>query len=67
MVTGGKHKNYTTKIDDKHGTYIAKIGVDKVIADRYKRDGLLDTRPSKIFHVACPGRWRNLGTGQNYL
>ena len=33
---GGEHKNYITRIDGKHGNYIAKIGVDKIIADRYK-------------------------------
>ena len=53
----GEHQNYITKIDGKHGRYIAKIGVDKIIADRYK---LPHTGPSKIFHVVCTGRWRNL-------
>jgi len=33
---GGEHQNYITKIDGKHGRYIAKIGVDKIIVDRYK-------------------------------
>ena len=51
----GEHQNYITKIDGKHGRYIAKIGVDKIIADRYK---LPHTGPSKIFHVACTGWWR---------
>ena len=32
----GIHQNYITKIDDKHGEYIAKIGVDKILADTYK-------------------------------
>ena len=30
---GSEHKNYITKIDGKHGKYIAKRGVDKIIAD----------------------------------
>ena len=36
----GEHHNYISKIDDKHGEYIAKIGVDKILADTYKCDGL---------------------------
>ena len=31
---GGEHQNYITRIDGKYGRYIAKMGVDKIIADR---------------------------------
>ena len=29
----GKHKNDITKIDDKHGKYVAKIVTKKIIGD----------------------------------